>query len=346
MRLAAGAGPAAGTSIWQYGRGAVRAIGIWTERVPGGGEDAEPLLEHHLPSGAGIVGVFDGSGGSGSATAFESRDGTPRSGAWVGSHVARAGVVSWFRRHIAGDGRLGPDSLQRHLAALLAVMRPAARSKLTGTILRELPSTMAVVHYARRGGGRVICRAMWAGDSRAYTLSPGRGLQALTRDHTVESDTLQQLLRDPPLTNVLNASGHFTVDFRQVELELPCVLLCATDGLSGYVATPAHFEYHLLESLQAARDEHEWAARLAAQVAAGSGDDASLSLVALGYPDLGSLRQAFACRTEHLWSRYWRDRPSLGDPLAAVRLWQERTWGDYRGFYEELMPGIADGRRI
>ncbi|MEV5887805.1 hypothetical protein [Nonomuraea fuscirosea] len=327
--VAAGA-PGAGT-IWHYHDEGVMAVGVWTERLDGRGEDAEPLFAHRVPAAEGIVGVFDGLGGSGAGAACELRDGTRRSGAWVGARLVRSGVLSWF---LEGE----TESLRTRLVEVLADVPAPPRGKIVSRMRRWLPTTMAAAHY-RLGGEQAECRVLWAGDSRAYALSRGGGLQALTRDHTDETDGLQQLVQDPPMTNVICADQEFTIAEHVLLLPLPCVLVCATDGFFGYVETPAHFECHLLSTLRAAADEREWAERLARQVTGYTGDDASLSLAALGYAGFAELKEAFAARSLEMEARYPLVRPAED---AVDREWRARTWEDYRPDYERLMPAPVE----
>jgi serine/threonine protein phosphatase PrpC len=344
MRIASMARPDTGTAVWLHHGDSVLAVGVWTERRPGHGEDAEPLLVHHAPTREGIIGVFDGSGGSGSSIVHDSPVGNGRSGAWVGARLARAGVESWFCARVEESGGFDPELLRQHVRSLLCCMRPRSRSKVVGTMRKDLPTTMAAVRYRLRGE-EADCQALWAGDSRAYVLHPRGGLQTLTRDHTVETDALEQLLQDPPLTNVLYAGEDFTIDSHSLVINLPAVLICASDGFFGYVDTPAHFECHLLGTLRAAVDERDWAERLAAKVSAYTADDASLSMVAVGYPGFRALRSSFWARTEDILARYWPDRPVGELDHAAFRLWRAQKWNDYREGYERLMPPLGEDDR-
>lgn len=336
MSIASTAEADPGRAVWYHQDASLLAVGVWTERRVGAGEDAEPLLAHHRPTGTGLIGVFDGSGGSGAAIALESPAGAPRTGAWVGSRVARAASETWFAETVTGRG---PDrdaaALRGRLARSLAPMRPARATRLVGRMRRELPTTMAALRYRRRGGG-LECRALWAGDSRAYLLTPGGGLQVLTRDHTDEADALEQLLQDPPMTNVICADRPFRIDQADHGVPLPCVLVCATDGFFGYLDTPAHFECHLLRELRDARDAADWADLLCARVAGYTADDASLSLAAIGYRDFEQLRDAFSRRTDDVLRAHWLDSPPLGEP--EFRTWRSRSWREYRTGYERLMP--------
>ncbi|WP_433228016.1 PP2C family protein-serine/threonine phosphatase [Actinomadura formosensis] len=347
----------AGPIAWDYELGDASAGGVWTEAVTGHGQDAEPLFVHHLPTGQGIIAVFDGSGGAGSAPAYWTSDGTPRTGAWLGARVARTALESWFGASVLNGEGFGTADLESRLARMLEAMRPATASRIVGRMQKELPTTMAALHYRLRHGA-VDCRVLWAGDSRVYVLTPDHGLQALSRDHTEEEDGLVQLLQDPPLSNVICADSPFFVQVRRLSLELPCVLLCATDGFFGYVQTPAHFEYRLLAVLQDSDSMKDWCGRLGRDISGYAADDASLSMVTLGFTDFPSLRTAFAGRERGLGRRYWSNRPRehTGPPDADrngarpegpsaeervgrhERKWRQLTWDSYRGDYERLMP--------
>ncbi|MFB8348030.1 serine/threonine protein phosphatase [Streptomyces niveus] len=312
--------------------------------------------------------MFDGSGGSGAATAWQTPQGTPRTGAWVGARVARLATDCWFRQ-VATDGEPdGPRSLHEYVEYFLS-KAPQRRSKLGGTMRRQLPTTLAALHYRLREGGRFLeLQPLWVGDSRAYALTPDAGLQVLTRDHTQESDALELLRTDPPMTNLACADRAFEVGSQLLSsYALPCVLVTATDGFFGYVHTPADFEYLLLSTLRDAQDANEWADLVRRGVQSYTADDASLALLALGYPSFAELREHFAVRLAHLTDRYVRGRPPalLGpvrdgsgrtggsdgstdgaarvreDPAAvsaAIRQWQDSTWHAYREGYEARLP--------
>ncbi|GII84052.1 hypothetical protein Ssi03_20420 [Sphaerisporangium siamense] len=333
--------PREGAAVWHHRGDKWLALGVWTERRAGLGEDADPLLVHHGPTREGIVGVFDGAGGAGAAVVWRSRDGLLRTGAWAGSRMARACVESWFLDGVADGTPFEAEELRGRLAAELAAARPRTTSKIISSMRRDLPSTMAAIRY-KAGNGGVECEALWAGDSRAYALTPGAGLRALTRDHTVETDALEQLLQDPPLTNMLCADRAFTVEAHRTPLDTPCVLVCATDGFFGYVETPSDFERHLLGTLAESRDERDWAERLADRVSGYSADDASLSLAAFGFAGLDDLREGFGPRLRELEEGYAGAED--GDQAARTR-WRERAWQDYRRCYEELMPPPREGTR-
>ncbi|WP_432002545.1 serine/threonine protein phosphatase [Streptomyces sioyaensis] len=334
---------------WGKHQGRLQAVSVWTERVPGRGEDAEPFVAHHWASGQGLLAVFDGSGGAGASPAWQSPDGTSRTSAWVGARTARLATECWLHDVTKDRQDVEPRSLHAYLKYFLD-KAPQRHSKIGGTMRRQLPTTLAGVHYQIAVGDEEIeLRPLWAGDSRAYALLPESGLHVLTRDHTRESDALELLRSDPPMTNLVCADRDFDIDTHHLVLRLPCVLVAATDGFFGYVHTPADFEHLLLRTLQQAGGAAEWAHLLRREVEAFTADDASLALLPLGYPDFDVLRSRFEPRLRKLSDQQSRGRPSaltaIPDPAAdphetaaRIKAWQDQSWQAYRHDYESYLP--------
>lgn len=346
--------------IWCVDHVGLLAVSVWTEQVPGRGEDAEPFVAHHKDSDQGMLAVFDGSGGAGAAPVWQASDGESRTGAWVGSRVARLATDHWFHDVAAEGEPATPDTLRNYLQYFLG-HAPQRRSKISGTMRRQLPTTLAGVHYRLvrpQDELQLELRPLWAGDSRAYVLRPDTGLQVLTRDHTRESDALELLRTDPPMTNLVCADRDFEIGGQLLIHPFPCVLLAATDGFFGYVHTPADFEALLLSTLHDAGTVDEWSDLIRRAVQACTADDASLALVALGYHGFKDLREQFTARLDELTDRYVRTRPrgldrlstagagpgpaaapeDLADLPARVRAWQDSTWHTYRPGYETHLP--------
>ncbi|HEY0636863.1 MAG TPA: serine/threonine protein phosphatase [Pseudonocardiaceae bacterium] len=325
-------------ATWHHEAGEVLTAGVWTERAAGLGEDAEPLLAHHRPSGHGLLAVFDGAGGSGAGLAGHNGDGVPRSGAWVAARVARATTEEWFHEVVTRRTGDDPETLRLALSERLGHMhRPGARSIL-GTMRRALPTTVAALRYRPHPAG-LAWQAYWAGDSRCFLLDPAHGLQQVSRDDTEESDALVLLTQDPPMTNVACADREFRVNRAAGETALPVTMVCATDGFFGYVHTPAGFEHVLLSTLAAARDLGHWAELLADDVTGYTGDDASLAVVAIGHGGFGELRARFAGRTRYVADEHWLPlRHALGGGHEQVATARADSWSRYRHGYERLMP--------
>ncbi|MGI5199730.1 serine/threonine protein phosphatase [Streptomyces sp. CA-288835] len=351
--------------IWCESHPRLQALSVWTERVPGRGEDAEPFVAHHSLSLQGLLSVFDGSGGAGAAPVWQAPDGTSRTSAWVGARVARLATDCWFREVSTGGEPATPETLHEYLQYFLA-SAPQRRSKISGTMRRQLPTTLAAVHYrVLDAQGGLELQPLWAGDSRAYVLGEEAGLQVLTRDHTQESDALELLRTDPPMTNLVCADREFAIDSQRLRYQMPCVLVVATDGFFGYVHTPPDFECLLLSTLQQAHNEGEWADLIRREVQSYTADDASLAVLALGYSTFEELRDRFGPRYRELTDRYVHSRPrGLDRPAAAsegvaapapapedparlparVRDWQDTTWHTYRAGYEMHLPPAPEER--
>lgn len=321
-------------------------VGVWTEKKPDRGEDAEPLVLYRDTSRRGVLAVCDGVGGAGVQMAGRTSDGTERSGAWVGSRAVRLAVEQHFVRKVDADaepaGRradgdepapTGP-SLHQSMGEVLDDLRSPTRSRIGGTMQRELPSTLAAIFYRQRSES-VQAHVRWAGDSRCYLLTAEAGLQQLSEDDTDMPDALESLEQDPPMNNRISADGRYHIHDERVEMTVPCVLLCATDGFFNYVQTPAHFEHVLLSTLSDAADAISWASQLGQRVQTYTQDDASLALAAIGYRDFGELQRGFGNRLAALSAEHWQPFQQLnvadGDAFRKARV---DSWQRYRADYE------------
>jgi serine/threonine protein phosphatase PrpC len=313
---------------WQHDEPGLVCLSVWTERVAGHGEDADPLVLLHRPTGRGLIAVFDGVGGAGRAAAGRTADRVERTQAWIASRRLRGLVEEWF------VGNQPHDRLQPLVASRLAA-DIRTRTRMRGTIAREFPSTLAALDFRYRDGW-VSWDVLWAGDSRCYIATPRDGLQQLSRDDVDGTDALELLLQDPPMTNMVCADREFALNRWQGRERQPCVLLTATDGFFGYVDTPALFEHLLWDTLGAAVDVQSWAELLVRRVTAYTGDDASLALVGLGFRGFAGLREAFRPRANLVRVTHGeRLRGVDGDRLAIARA---DSWRDYRPGYERQWP--------
>lgn len=344
------------------GVGPTFSFGFNLGKIPGHGEDADPVLRDGPDLG--LVGVFDGMGGAG-GTVYETPDG-PRSGAYMASRIARDVVEermldllepNWnLKGEAAAEDlrRSVQGALQEHLASL-----KAPTSRLRSRLLRALPTTMAVIalQRARRGGSRWACHVLWAGDSRAYALDAS-GLHQLSTDDLREvGDALSNLHQDSPVSNALSADTDFHVNYRRVELEAPFVLLTATDGCFGYVPTPMHFEHLLLTTLATTRSAEDWSSALQREISAVTGDDAAIAVMGVG-ADLSAIRALLAPRLTVVTEQHIEpfDRTAASVRAAEQELAQLRQqqidvtgslWGAYRGGYEaHLRPQAPEAEPL
>jgi serine/threonine protein phosphatase PrpC len=351
-----------GAAAWAHDDGTIVALGVWTEKRPGRGEDAEPLVLHNYAAGRGMLAVCDGVGGAGVQTAGHTAVGIERTGAWVSSRGVRLAAEAYFLEVIQFDCLLPPSgshanesgmpdsggqadgvrplsepSLHNSVHHTLGSLRNPARSRIAGTMQRELPTTLAAILYHVQDT-HVEFRVRWAGDSRCYLLTQQAGLQQLSSDDSEAADALGALEQDPPMTNQIAADGRYEIHNEGDQSELPCVLLCATDGFFNYVVTPAHFEYILLRTLADADSPCDWSYALAQQVQGYTQDDASIALAAFGYASFSHLRETFRERAARLESDHWQPFQGLDQADdQAIRIARLESWQRYQDNYERRM---------
>jgi serine/threonine protein phosphatase PrpC len=328
-------------AVWRIDRTGLQCTAVYTEKVAELGEDAEPSVVVVPERRAILLGVYDGLGGAGSA-AVETAGGLTYNEAFVASRVAREETESWFLEGGSSqlvDGRDLQARLTERLASVAATHLPARNSGVRSNLARTLPTTLAVA-VLRDAGGELGIEALWAGDSRVFLLTPTAGLQQLTADHVRNADVLHQLANDSPMSNMVSASNRFEITTSRVVHTGPGVVLCATDGVFGYVRTPGEVECVLLQTLQGSSDPGSWGDRLVARISGYTGDDATLALAAIGFADFGSLKSAFAMRAadvdaeQHL--PFANVDPTDHDTLSSIRA---KTWSTYQTGYTALMPG-------
>jgi serine/threonine protein phosphatase PrpC len=324
-----------------------------TAKIAGEGEDADPILR--VGPDLGLLGVFDGMGGAGGRV-YDTPDGR-HTGAWIASRFARNVVERLMLELIKPewnlDGQATAAELQRVLASSLAARLAelkAPESTLRSKLVKALPTTMtlAVLQRTDPAAGSYACHLFWAGDSRAYVVDPDAGAMQLTTDDLRSGgDAMRNLTDDSVMSNCISADTEFHINHRQVELQAPFLLLCATDGCFAYVRSPMHFEHLLLSSLQDARDAGAWRRALEAKVTAITGDDAAIALLGLG-ADLDGFKKLFKDRTAQVGRRYVDPLDELDGQVhqAEQQLDGLRTrraelggelWGAYKHDYERYL---------
>ena len=320
------------------------------------GEDSDPILRDGPDLG--LLAVFDGMGGAG-GTVYETPDG-PRSGAYLASRIARDVVERRMLQLLVPDWNLKGtaaaedlrQSVQEALQERLAELK-APKSGLRSRLLRALPTTMAAIALQRtqRSGSKWLCHVFWAGDSRAYVFEPDGARQLMTDDLREPSDAMANLRRDSVVSNAMSADTEFSVNYRRVELEAPFLLVCATDGCFGYVPSPMHFEHLVLAPLTTARTVDAWSEAVQRDIAAVTGDDAAMSVMAVG-AGLDELRSLYAPRVAELKEQFTQPIDELGEAarlaeqqLIEVRQRQldetQRLWARYQTGYERYLRAPA-----
>lgn len=336
-------------AVWRQQSPDVRGITAFGLMAPASvdnlSEDAPPMFGY-MTDAAGktraVAAVFDGMGGAGSQVIAASdfpmlKQGRTASKAYLAARVARRELEQlwWSDSTRIIDGELMEEKFGQALNEVHASLGPAAIGRLGGAMVRNLPTTFASVQCEQVDRGRWSVTANWAGDSRAFVLTPRVGLQQLTSDDVEVSDPMEQLRGDSRLLNALDASKKFRVNSNHVEVSSPALLVVATDGLFHYLPTPGSLEYLLLKTLR--DSELRTAAELTGVARAAANDDISLAVVALGFSRFSEIRLAFRNRESELEAAGYSQLLAMpsGDSVAATRA--DQLWERERERYVELM---------
>lgn len=289
------------------------------EQIKGKGEDFF-LFENNKEKM--IMGVFDGCGGSG-ARIYPAFNGF--TGAKVASRALAAAVKIWFLDYMQGE--TPEKNLQIITDKMLHTCRERVSSgqALLGSLNKEFPSTVAFFTTALN---KNHVDFYWCGDSRGYILD-AEGLHQVTVDDVTVTDAMQNLREDAPMTNVANASVPYEIHRRQVHLDEPAAVLCATDGCFGYLPTPMEFEKLLLTTLKEAESIEDWKNFLEKETAKVSGDDFTMTLWTGTYENFAAMKQSLMKRLDRLEQTYPPASECAEDELF-------RQWESYRNSYENL----------
>jgi len=353
-RSAAWVPPAMGVSP----AGPTLSFGFNLHKVPGQGEDSDPIVRHGRELG--LAAVFDGMGGAG-GTVYETPDG-PRTGAYIASRIARDVVEERMLALLDPEWNLdGPAaardltrSVKRALADRLAKLNAPA-SGLRSRLLRALPTTMALLALQRREPrkGRWTGHLFWAGDSRVYVFEPATGAHQLTRDDLRDrGDAMVNLRQDSVVSNAMSADTDFVVHHHQVELTAPFLVVAATDGCFGYVRTPIHFEHLALAALRDSTDAGSWSRLLQERITAITGDDAAIAVLGVG-ADHEEFRELFAKRMaeveercvvplDELEAAVGRAEQAVAEARRRHAEVQTSLWAAYKPEYERYLGREED----
>ena len=308
-------------------------------------EDAPPLFGYTTDS-KGITciaaAVFDGMGGAGSRVVTDSdcnllKPGREASMAYLASRIARRELerLWWSEPKLLVDREIIERGFSRALADAYSELGFVGTGRLSGSMVRNLPTTFASIQCEKTGENEWEVVSCWAGDSRAFVLTPDSGLQQLTSDDVEESDPLEQLRGDCRLLNTLDASRQFKVNSTRVRVTSPALLVVATDGLFHYLPTPGSLEYLLLKTL---RDADLVTARKLTEISrTGANDDVSLAVIALGFTEFSDIRLMFRSREAELESAGYSDLLSMAPGEARTIELADEFWQRERSRYVALM---------
>lgn len=244
------------------------------------GEDADPLL---LTIGdIGYIGVFDGMGGAG-ASEYAMPDGLKHTGAYLASRLVANLMAEFVTNNPTCD--IDTNLLCQFIKERLnqyALDNNIKPSGLRSSIIRVLPTTLAVIGY-QRAGTQLDINSYWCGDSRNYYMTKDGLKQISTDDLKTIQDPMENLRNDEALSNCICQDKEFTINKINVgKISLPVILYSATDGCFGYLETPMHFEYLLLDTLMCSQNIDEWKSNIIETLKPISGDDFSMAVTMIG----------------------------------------------------------------
>lgn len=291
-------------------------------KIEGKGEDSYLFS---LEEDAAVIGVFDGCGGSGAKIYREFNGHT---GAYISSRVLARSTYEWFIQSDRNEkNHYDKEKLKEQIDRKLGEFQEAVNSEsmLMGSLRKAFPSTLSVA-VIQEEKPSLNCRFYWAGDSRGYILSP-KGLYQITRDDVPNPDAMANLREDAVMTNVISASCPYKIHERTVTIEMPCIIITATDGCFGYLRTPMEFEKLLLETLAASQNIATWQQNMDERLKEVSGDDYTMCLLSAGFENFGKLKNSFLKRLSYLKKNY-----PLSPDTSEMELFLQ--WEKYKVLYE------------
>lgn len=292
-------------------------IRICKEKIPDEGEDS---YCYSINEAGGMIGVFDGCGGSGARhyVGFQNR-----TGAYIASRAVCGAVKNWYEE---SDGIISAenqsDAIKNEIMDSIQLCKDhcgaASRGRIKGSISREFPTTAAIAICGIEESILSV-HCYWAGDSRCYLLHKS-GLAQLTEDDVDRIDALENISEDGTLQNVISASEDFELHAAEYRFEMPCIIIAATDGCFGYLRSPMHFEHLLLSKLQSANSIKEFEDELLFELDGISGDDYTLVAIPIGFGSYEELQKTFKNRLlfikEHMI-------PYLETESGIAEIWTE-----------------------
>ncbi|MDX2302656.1 MAG: hypothetical protein NW226_07635 [Microscillaceae bacterium] len=291
---------------------------IHTEKIEHKGEDAEPTLLLG-DDDSGVLAVYDGMGGAGSKTytVLSLNREVVHSGAYIASRLAKSILEDFYFHTDSTDDfvenlRLSlKEGFQEYYLQL-----DDQPSKLRSKLIKNLPTTLAGIYFQLAVKGNLELTAFWAGDSRCYILQKD-GLQQLSLDDlNGMPDALSNLSEDATISNCISADGNFVLNTRNYSVQNPCILITATDGCFGYLPSPAHFEYIILDTLMNSYfDVEDWKEKLTESLSEYTADDTSMSLLCLGFSNLNQLKTEFYPRFAILFQQFIQPLEEIDDKI-------------------------------
>lgn len=262
------------------------------EKREGHGEDSNPFSI--VKDDFCAVGVFDGMGGSGAAIC-KSEFGDNHTKAYVASRIILEAINNYMEN--TKDVRsINSDGIRFTARGRLEQEKsnyPTKASGLRSKLVRDYPTTLAITTALKNDDGTHAVNSYWAGDSRNYLWTPEGFYQISKDDLDTELDPLENLRNDGALSNCICADREFFINNKTIQVAGKFVIISATDGCFNYLASPMHFQEVLLTGLKLSETVEKWENFCKAEFSAVTGDDVSISLLAVGFDSFADLKDTF-----------------------------------------------------
>ncbi len=309
------------------------------EKREGHGEDSTPLSI--VKDDFYAVGVFDGMGGSGAAIC-KSEFGDDHTKAYVASRIILEAINNYIEN--AKDVRdVNSDGIRFTARGRLEQEKsnyPTKASGLRSKLVRDYPTTLAITTAFKNEDEKYVVNSYWAGDSRNYLWTEEGFYQISKDDLDTELDPLENLRNDGALSNCICADREFCINNIMIQAPGKFVILSATDGCFNYFATPMHFQEVLLTGLRLSENVEDWENFCKEEFSAVTGDDVSISLLAIGFESFTDLKDTFMSSTvtgiEEIKSaqdEIKRLTSELDSAKADLEALIQSEWGAYKVSY-------------
>lgn len=283
---------------------------------------------------AGIIGVFDGCGGSGGKTYSEFEN---KTGAYISSRIVSACILKWFNKQFDTNEIYTNDSLfsqdikrivDINLKNILGKVKK--KSNIRSSMQKDFPTTAALCISRSDEYMNIVANVLWSGDSRVYLLDE-YGLHQLTIDDVEGEDALSNIFEDGILTNVISASISYKLHEYKIKISEKGIIFAASDGCFGYLPTPMHFEYMILECMIKSNSFQEWILKMQDRISKYTGDDASMCGVVIKFDNYDEMKKTYFLRYEEIKRKYIDEFD--GNDNESIK----KMWDEYRKEYEKYI---------